>query len=204
MALPHRENPRIEPIDDPGPEVAELLGHTMTDTRGTPLTIFRTMARHPALLKRWNVIAGFFRTRGVLPAHAREIVTLRTAWRIDCQYEWGQHVLIARAAGVADEDITPLAQTTPSMPKPDDDLLVRLVDELVDADDVSDPTWNALTAHYRVEEVFELIMLVGLYRMAGGFLNATGVQPEPHLPTWPADVDRPPARTPVSTTGAPA
>ncbi|NMI00116.1 carboxymuconolactone decarboxylase family protein [Pseudonocardia acidicola] len=200
MVLPHRDNPRVEPVENPGPEAAELLRHTLADPEGAPLAIFRTMAHHPPLLKRWNVIAGFFRTRGVLPARTREIVVLRTAWRINSRYEWGQHVLIAREAGLTEPEIARLARPEPFAPDSDDAdaLLVRFVDELVDFTDVTDPTWDALSARHTVEETFELVMLVGLYRMAGGFLNVTGVQPEPYLPTWPDDAS---ASAALSTTG---
>jgi AhpD family alkylhydroperoxidase len=202
MALPHREQPRVAPVEEPDPDVADLLSRTLADERGRPLTIFRTMARHPRMLKRFNVFAGFFLTRGVLPARSREIVVLRTAWRTDCRYEWGQHVLIGREAGLTDEEIARLAQPDHDERTPDG-LLVRLVDELVDHDDVIDPTWTAVTEEHSVEEALELVMLVGLYRMVAGFLNTTGVQPEPHLPDWPDDASQAPARTPLSTTREP-
>lgn len=199
MALPHRDNPRVAPVDQLGPDAAALFGDGRFDPDGTPLTIFRTMAHHPALLQRWNGIAGYFRSRGVLPERTREVVVLRTAWRIDCRYEWGQHVLIARAAGLTDPEIERLAAPTPfDTQDSGDGLLVRFVDELVEHTDVTDATWDAMSAVYSVEEVFELVMLVGLYRMAGGFLNVTGVQPESYLPDWPATGRRAAADTAVS------
>jgi 4-carboxymuconolactone decarboxylase len=182
MPLPHGESPRVPPVEDPTPEVAELLGRTMSDAGGTPLTIFRTMARHPRMLKRFNVLGGFFLTRGTLPARDRELAILRTAWNTGCEYEWGQHVLIGRDAGLTDAEITAVTTTPSSSPDP---ALLGVVDELIDHDDLGDDAWATLADRYGTEQVLELVMLVGFYRMTAGFLNATGVAREEHLPRFP-------------------
>lgn len=192
MPLPHRDTPRVPPVSDSAPESAELFSLGRFGPDGRPMAIFRTMAHHPALLERWNGFAGFFRTVGAVPARTRELVVLRTAWRIGCRYEWGQHVLIARDAGLTDAEIARLPGPRPAEDghvgmADADELLVRFVDELIDNTDVTDATWHELNSTYTTQQIFELIMLVGLYRMAGGFLNVTGVQPDPYLPNWPDD-----------------
>jgi 4-carboxymuconolactone decarboxylase len=174
--------PRVDPVDDPTPEVAELLGRTMSDAGGTPLTIFRTLARHPRMLKRFNVLGGFFLTRGTLPARDRELAILRTAWRTGCEYEWGQHVLIGRDAGLTDAEIAAVTGPPSSSPDP---ALLAVVDELLDHDDLGDPAWRTLTDRYETDQALELVLLVGFYRMTAGFLNATGVAREELLPTFP-------------------
>ena len=124
-----------------------------------------------------------------------------------CRYEWGQHVLLARDAGLTDPEIDRLARpdaATVEAGEPGDALLVRFVDEFVEFTDVTDATWDAMNALFTVEQIFELVMLVGLYRMAGGFLNVTGVEPEPYLPTWPDGARSAGERTPVPSSGRPA
>src|SRR5262249_38132885 len=90
--------PRIAPLTDPTPEVKELLDKTKI-REGPVLNIFATMAHHPRLLKRLNVLGGLFLGRGLLPARERELVILRTAWRTGCVYEFGQHTLLGRREG---------------------------------------------------------------------------------------------------------
>lgn len=196
MVFSHATTPRVQPVDDPSPEVAQQLSQTLGDDTGTPLTIFRTLAQHPRLLKRFNVLGGFFLTRGTLPARDREIAVLRTAWRCACAYEWGQHVLIGRDAGLSDTDIAAIAGPDRGQHLPDAGALLRAVDELLDHDDLSDASWQALTEHRPTDQVLELVVLVGFYRMTAGFLNTTGVQPEPHLPGWPTAASPTPTRTP--------
>jgi AhpD family alkylhydroperoxidase len=161
-----------------------MLAKTLGDDRGVPLAIFRTMARHPRMMKRFNVLGGFFLTRGDLPARERELVVLRVAWRSGCEYEWAQHVLIGRRAGLADEEIVRV--TDPDAPwPPADAVLLRAADEVLDHTDLSDATWAELAGRFTETQLVELVVLVGFYRMAAGFLNAAGVQKEEDLPGWP-------------------
>jgi AhpD family alkylhydroperoxidase len=187
MPFPHASDPRVAPVEDPEPEVADLLAKTLGDDRGVPLAIFRTMARHPRMMKRFNVLGGFFLTRGDLPARERELVVLRVARRSGCEYEWAQHVLIGRRAGLTDAEIARVAEPDAEWPAADAALL-RAADEVLDHTDLSDATWAELAGRFTETQLVELVVLVGFYRMAAGFLNATGVQKEADLPGWPAGV----------------
>lgn len=181
--LPHATTPRVAPVENPGPEVADLLANTMSDDAGVPLSIFRTMAHHPRMMKRFNLLGGFFLTRGELPARERELCILRTAWRTGSEYEWAQHVLIGRDAGLTDTEIEQIALGG-DWSEPDAALL-RLTDEVLEHTDVSDETWSELSERYTDAQLCELVLLVGFYRMTAGFLNATGVVKEDTLPSWP-------------------
>ncbi|GAA1870646.1 hypothetical protein GCM10009836_59120 [Pseudonocardia ailaonensis] len=183
MPYPHASAPRVAPVEEPAPEVAEALAKTLTGGDGVPLAIFRTMARHPRMMKRFNVLGGFFLTRGDLPARERELVVLRTAWRSGCEYEWAQHVLIGRDAGLTDAEIERIA--TGGEWSEVDAALLRLADEVLAEADVTDATWWELAEHYTDAQLCELVLLVGFYRMAAGFLNAAGVVKEDRLPSWP-------------------
>jgi len=181
--LPATE-PRIPPLTHPSPEVAEILAKTPGDPGGTPLNIFGTLAHHPRLLKRFNVLGGLFLSRGVLPARERELVILRTGWRTNCEYEFGQHVLIGRRAGLTDEEIRRVTDDGAGWPA-GDALLIRLSDELHETRDVSDELWAALSARWDTEALLELVALAGFYGMVAGLLNAARVQRDPGVPGWP-------------------
>lgn len=161
------------------------MGFAMPDTlSGTcAFAAFRTMARHPRVMKRFNVLGGFFLTRGELPARERELCILRTAWHTGSEYEWAQHVLIGRDTGLTDTEIEQVALGG-DWPEPDAALL-RLTDEILEHTDVSNETWSELTERYTDAQLRELVLLVGFYRMTVGFRNATGVINEDTLPSWP-------------------
>lgn len=175
--------PRIPPLTDPSPEVAEVLDKTKVRP-GPPANIFATMAHHPRLLKRFNVLGGLFLARGVVPVRDRELVILRTGWLTRCEYEFGQHTLIGRQAGLTDEEIHRLTEPDGEWPEAEA-LLIRLADEMHREQDVSDELWAALSQRWSPAELIELVTLVGFYRMVAGFLKATRVQLDPGVPGWP-------------------
>ncbi|HKF77427.1 MAG TPA: carboxymuconolactone decarboxylase family protein [Candidatus Dormibacteraeota bacterium] len=175
--------PRIAPLTDPGPEVQEILDKTQVRP-GPPLNIFATMAHHPRLLKRFNVLGGLFLGRGLVPEREREVVILRTGWRARCEYEFGQHTVIGRRAGLTDAEIRRLAGGAGAWTD-DDALLVRLADEIYDTRDVSDELWAALSRRWTPAELIELVTLAGFYGMVSAFLNSARVQLDDGVPGWP-------------------
>src|SRR5437762_13760942 len=71
---------------------------------GPASNIFATLVRHPGLFRHWLPFGGKLLV-GKLPARERELLVLRTAWHCRSEYEWGQHVVIARTSGVSDDEI---------------------------------------------------------------------------------------------------
>lgn len=175
--------PRIPPVTGPSAEVQELLDKTMIRP-GPPLNIFATLAHHPRLLKRFNVLGGLFLGRGLIPARERELVILRMGWRTRCEYEFGQHTLLAREAGLSDGEIRATTGDSAEWP-PGDRALIRLADEIHETSDVSDELWAELGRRWRPEQLIELVTLAGFYGMVSAFLNATRVQRDPGVPGWP-------------------
>jgi alkylhydroperoxidase family enzyme len=159
-----------------------------TKTRdGGALNIFRTMAHQPKLLKRFNGLGGAFLVHGLLPAREREIVILRVGWNCRSVYEFGQHTLIGRDAGLTDKEIASLATTRAEGPwSADDQALIALADDICADDCASEATFAALRRRWNDAELVELVALAGFYRMVSGFLNTFGVEPEDGLPGWPS------------------
>jgi alkylhydroperoxidase family enzyme len=182
--------PRIPPVTDPDEAQQEALAGAMppgSDGRpraGGTLNIFATLAHNPRLLRRFLPFGGTLLYRGKLPAREREIVILRIGWRARSVYEFGQHTLIGRAAGLSDAEIAALAGAAHDWSDADR-CLVALADELHDTDTVGDETWAALAARYDESELVELLLLAGFYRMVSGFLNAAGVQLDEGVPGFP-------------------
>jgi alkylhydroperoxidase family enzyme len=189
MHIPRPDAPRlplVDPADDAvGAELAETLKKTIVKD-GEPLNIFRTLGHHPGLLKRFNALGGAFLARGLLPAREREIVILRVGWNCRSVYEFGQHTVIGREAGLTGAEIAALTSVRAAGPWTDDDqALIALADELCADDCISDATFARLRSRWNDAELVELVALAGFYRMVSGILNSLGVEPEPGLPGWP-------------------
>ena len=187
--IPRPAQSRLAPVDPAGlvsSELAEVLAKTAIRD-GEPLNIFRTLAHQPTLLKRFNALGGAFLAHGLLPARERELVILRVGWNCRSVYEFGQHTLIGREAGLSDAEIGALATTRAvGAWSADDEVLIALADEICADDCAGDATFAALRPRWSEAEIVELVALVGFYRMVSGLLNTLGVEPEEGLPGWPA------------------
>jgi alkylhydroperoxidase family enzyme len=164
--------PRILPLED--------------DREPPPLNIFRTLARNKALEKGFLALGGHLLMGGAIPEREREIVILRVGWRSGSEYEFGQHTTIGLRAGLGAEEIDRLADAGSGEWSPDDAALVALVDELCDDNVVGQPTWDVLATRWNEEQLLELLVLAGYYRLVSGMLNSVGVALESQTPGWPA------------------
>jgi 4-carboxymuconolactone decarboxylase len=108
----------------------------------------------------------------------RETLILRTAYLCRADYEWVQHVTIARGIGLAEDIITAACTETPSAPDDLTRLLITSADQLVREHDIDDTTWSALSGYYDEQQLIELCMLVGNYAMIAGVLKSLRVRLE--------------------------
>ena len=66
-----------------------------------------------------------------------------------------------------------------------DRAVIKMADELHETATVSPATWAALTQAFSNEEVIELVLAAGLWRMVAGFFNAAKVPLDEWVPSWP-------------------
>jgi alkylhydroperoxidase family enzyme len=188
MTTPRLTKPRLAPLPEAEwtDEVRELLGPMAKNAAGKPLHIFATLAHHPKLMKRWLVFGNHVLAKSTLSPRDREIAILRIGWLCRAEYEWGQHVLIARTSGVTDEEIERIA-AGPDAPgwSAGDAALLRAVDELHRDAFVSDATWAALGTRYDVRQLIDLVFAVGQYQLVSMALNTLGVQRDAGVPGFP-------------------
>ena len=176
------KTPRLAPLEAEriDPEIRERFG-------GRPMdNIFRTLAHHPKLFKRWLVLGNHILVKSSFPARERELAILRIGWLCQAEYEWGQHVLIGKQAGLLDEEIARI----PSGPDADgwsdrDRVILSAVDELHADAFIGEPTWQALAAYFETEQLLDLIFTVGQYNLVSMVLNTLGVQLDERLPGFP-------------------
>jgi uncharacterized protein YceH (UPF0502 family) len=174
---PHRTM-RVAPLtdDELDEQQAELLRGVIVP--GATQNIFRTLARHPGLFRRWMPFGGKL-LNGKLPARERELAILRVGWLCRSEYEWGQHVPIGRRAGLTDDEIAriPKGPRAPGWSDLDATVL-RATDELHDDSCISDLTWERLAREYDEKQLIELVMVVGHYHLVSMALNTLGVPRE--------------------------
>ena len=153
--------------------------------QGPVLNIFKTLAHHPDLMRRWLVFANHVLGKSTLAPRERELVILRIGYLCRAGYEWGQHVLIARNAGMTDDEIRS-AKTGPDTPGLSDldRLLLKATDELHEDAHVADATWEGLSRHLTTQQLMDVVFTVGQYNLVSMALNSFGVQADEGLPGW--------------------
>ena len=178
--------PRLDPLprDAWSGEARALLDPD--GTGGPVLNLYATLARHPALYRPRAVQSAYIRTGATLTGRARELLILRIGWLCGSEYEWAQHVRVARREGLSDEEIRRVA-VGPDAPdwEPFEATLLRAADELHAEDTVSEPTWQALAERYGTAELIDVVITVAGYRMVSIALNSLGTQLEPGRERFP-------------------
>ena len=151
-----------------------------------PLVLFTTLARVPRIYDRFR--AASLLDHGPVSLRHREIVIDRTCARCGCAYEWGVHVaFFGQRVALTPEQLRAAVHgdADDSAWSDDERLLIRMVDELHGSADLSDEVWDALAATFSVEQIFELIALVGFYHTVSFFANGLRLVPEPYAVPFP-------------------
>ena len=175
------EKARVELLSDDQipPELNEQL-------QGRALNIFRTLAHHPKLITAWLPFGTYLLSDSTLPARDREIAILRVGWLCQSGYEWGQHVVIGKKAGLSDEDVDRIAEGAGAEGwAAAEAALLQATDELHNDSFVSDASWAALGKHYSTQQLMDFVFTVGQYHMVSMALNTFGVQLEPGVKGLP-------------------
>lgn len=117
-----------------------------------------------------------------------EIVILAVARGLDAEYEWHQHVQMAREFGVDDETILAIADE-------DHDQLTDRQAALVSytlaflSREVDQSLYDDLKLTFDSETITGLTMLVGHYLMTAYALEAMGIEPESEFVGWTLEQD---------------
>ena len=186
MAAP---GPRVPPLPEREwpPEIEEILRPLRGFTGGGVLNIFATLAHHPELFRSWLGFANHVLAKSTLPPRERELAILRVGWLCRSDYEWGQHVLIARGVGLRDDEIArvPAGPDAPGW-SPREAALLRAADELHRDRRVGDATWAELRRHFDTRQLLDLVFAIGQYTLVAMALNTLGVENDAGVPGLPA------------------
>lgn len=179
--------PNIAPLppEDWTQQQSELLA-PMQNNEGVgkiARNLLTTLIRHPNLFKRWTVFANHILFKSSLNVVERELAILRIAWLTQTEYEWGQHVLIARDGGLSDETIRRVKHgSTRHGWCESQSALLLAVDQLHANSKIDDDCWATLKEYFDERQLLDLIFTVGNYRMLAGAINSAMIERDPGVP----------------------
>jgi alkylhydroperoxidase family enzyme len=156
------------------------------------LNIFRIMAHaetcfRPLLRLGTSILAG-----QQLSGKLRELAILRVARLSRAEYEWVQHVPIARAAGVSDAQVQALERGEPDAACFDEveQAVLRFTAEVVRDVCASQATFDAVAKHLPPREIVELLLAIGFYMTMARLMVATKIDLDPPAGTVVVDSAR--------------
>lgn len=169
--------------------IGEALNNPNLAGALSKLNVTRALLHNPAVTAAQSHLGGTLMASKTLNPRLRELVILRTGWRTKSEYEFCQHVGIARQLQMSDEEI--LGVRDPANCKvfsEVDRAVIAMADELNDNAEVSAKTWSVLERFFSAAELVEMVLVSGFWRMMAGFLKTAQIPLDPIDPTvkgWP-------------------
>ncbi len=122
------------------------------------------MLNHPALAKAFLTFNNHVAAASTVSRRIRELLILRIGWLRRSEYEFYQHVVLGRRAGLTAEEIERI-ERGPDAPgwDPVDAALLRAADELHADACITDDTWALLAAHFDTKQLMDIVFAVGCY-----------------------------------------
>ena len=183
---------RVPPLPRPwSDEDATAIGKWGHPAATYPaLLLTRVLQRHPNLSDRLRNLGEGIYVDGQLAPRLRTIAILRTCGNIESAYEWGgQAAFWGPLTRINDDEADAL--TRPNADGVDwsavDSAVITAVDELEATGSLDDDRWAQLREHVPDEQILELIIVVGWYRMIATLCNALDLGVENWMRTWPPD-----------------
>ena len=173
----------------PPPEAHYAL---TSEGRPSGFNILGAMAHHPRLAKAFFTLNAHLLLTTSLTERQRELVIMRVAALRRSEYEWAQHVFMARDAGLSDIEISWIAwgPDAPTWSRKDSSVL-RAVDELVLDGVIGETTWTALSEHLDGQQILDVIFTAGSYAMLASMVGSLGIQLDDDLRIAVAELTNP-------------
>lgn len=120
------------------------------------------------------------------PVH-REVVILRTAAVNGADYQWNEHMAVARRVGFTDQRIDAVRQypepAAAALLEPFERTLIEFTDAVISTTTAPADLFETVRAEYDDSKLVELVLLIGFYMMVGRVMNTFEIE----LETGPVD-----------------
>lgn len=150
----------------------------LTLERGN-LNVYRALANAEKVFTGWMLAGRAALASSVLPLRLRELVILRVAFLMDCPYELGQHFEVARAAGIAQDEIHAVTTDTDwratSYFTATELLVLQLTSELLTTRQVGAELFDQVHKAMGSEATVEVLQVVNRWAGLALMLNALEV-----------------------------
>lgn len=138
------------------------------------------LAHYPALARAFLTFNKHVAQDSTLAARDRELLILRISWLRKAEYEFVQHVILGRRAGLTDEDLVRLQAGPAAAGWSDADAAVlQAADDLYRDACIADNTWSRLAERFDHRQIMDMIFLVGCYEVLAMAIKSFRIPLEP-------------------------
>jgi alkylhydroperoxidase family enzyme len=145
---------------------------------GTPPNLYKALGNHPKLVAAWTEFSKTLRHDTRTPRALRELVILRGAQLMRSEYEWAQHLPMARKAGVPEDKIKALSSWRTSAAFDARERAALALGEAVTHGRVTEEVYKQAMAQFDHHDYVEIAVVAAFYAMVGRMLDAMGVELE--------------------------
>lgn len=147
-----------------GPRAAGVQAFQLTDEEGRLEGPFNAMLVCPSLGGAVQALGTAVRYGTSLTDRVREIAILTVAAQRRSDFEWYAHSRVALRSGLSDDELSDLREgRSPSTLSPAEDAALAMVRALVTRADLDDEEFAAAIGALGIEQLAELVTLVGYY-----------------------------------------
>ena len=137
------------------------------------LNVFRLLANAPAVFSGWTRMVDELFASPTFDARMRELIILRVAHLQGSAYELGQHVPLAKEAGLTEQEIETICGADDfGIFDPTERTALNVITELCGTHHLGDETFAAAHAAFGDEALTELLMIVSCYYGLALVLNS--------------------------------
>lgn len=180
--------PRIEPLlpSEWNEEIHDALGafpssrdfvlarwRAGSDMRG--MHVLGVFAHHPALARAFCTFNAHAARPAALSARERELLILRISWLCRSEYEFVQHLILGRRAGLSEDELERVQRGPDAAGWAADDAdLLCAVDELHARARIGDETWTRLSRRFATPQLMDIVFVIGCYQVLAMAINSFG------------------------------
>ena len=148
----------------PFPERDSLSPDTQRALASLPdLGIFRLLSLADDAFPKFIALTGGLWTDAELSPRRRELVILLVARLLDCEYEWFQHIEVARICEISDDEIAAIDALELASFSDDEQAILQLAQVTLERGRPSDEQLAAARTVLSDREVVELQLVVAIY-----------------------------------------
>ena len=172
----------LGPVDQAA-QLGEKLG---IDRPYATANVYRGLLNSPSATAGFYGLVNALFFHNKVAARTRELIILRIGWRTGSEYVFCNHVRFSREFGIPDEEILGVRDPQRCHAYSETDRAVlQLADELHEHAEVTRSTWAVLEKAFARDELVELLLIAGCWRMAAGFVKSIKIPLDADVASWP-------------------